>query len=201
MEEYSKKSYVVLLLSVVALVFGGVFTQIEHGLGILIILIGIALLLYFAWMRSALKKMSKQQEATQALTKPSESKPVQAAVRSTAPTSKIEPPEGLMQFKIAGVTYYNDDGSSRQALIRDIDDRGSDKFSFYFKRYDYGDRPAIAFYCVNEFGIEKMLGNIPSDRREEFERIFDRIIGIKYVDVVGGGGLSYGLRVGVRYRQ
>lgn len=61
----------------------------------------------------------------------------------------------IEEFKVAGVTFDNDDGSSRQEILKNIVDNGGSADAT-FKEYEFNGKPAIAVYADG-----KCIGSIP----------------------------------------
>lgn len=105
-----------------------------------------------------------------------------------------------MEFKLAGVTYKNDDGSNRQTLLRRFrfnDPPFNDMKEMNLREYDYLGDPALA---VEANGL--MLGNVPAEQVQEIIDNWHRLDGITAVNVYGGSeGKSFGARVTLRFRK
>lgn len=65
------------------------------------------------------------------------------------------------EFKVAGVTFNNDDGSSRQEILKNIVDNGGSADAT-FKEYEFNGKPAIAVYADG-----KCIGSIPRGSAKE----------------------------------
>lgn len=73
-----------------------------------------------------------------------------------------------INFSVAGVTYKNDDGTSRQSILRDFyDKRGYSKRDIELKPYKFENEDAIAVYAKGQ-----MIGNVP---REHIQEILSNI--------------------------
>lgn len=83
---------------------------------------------------------------------------------------------GRIITKIAGVTFKNDDGSSRQKYLREIFANG-DSGQVSFETYDYQGEPAIHVLFNG-----MCVGNIPKYDVQEVLDVFDRITHA-YLDV------------------
>lgn len=126
----------------------------------------------------------------------------------TAPTpapSKIAPSivkpvptERERTFKIVGVTFKNEDGTSRQKLIQKIDEAGVYAYEFSFEEYDYEGETAIGLFFEDDDYESRQLGNISRAEVDSMLRIMDQITDFD-VEIIGGDGLSYGIRVTVKY--
>lgn len=76
---------------------------------------------------------------------------------------------GRILTKIAGVTFENEDGSSRQRILRDAF-REESCGSVVLETYKFKGSDAIAVYYE-----DKRIGNIPKDRIKEVIAVMDRI--------------------------
>ncbi len=101
---------------------------------------------------------------------------------------------GYMTFRVAGVTYDNDDGSSRQEIISQIKkdkEYNSTENKLDFKEYSYEGKPALAVFIDG-----KQVGNVPANRvdflLEEIEK--DHLVSAE-LEFLGGGDLSYGIKI------
>ena len=106
-------------------------------------------------------------------------------------------------IRIAGVTYNNDDGVSRQLILRKLHfhDSPFDKYiDITIKQYEFEGQLAYGVY-VNDVQI----GNIPADLVPFLQENIGRIESISYIDVYGGGRnkdgkpISYGCRITLRF--
>lgn len=76
---------------------------------------------------------------------------------------------GRIVTKVAGVTFENEDGSSRQRILRDAF-REESCGSVELETYEYKGTDAIAVYYE-----DKRIGNIPKDKIKEVLAVMDRI--------------------------
>lgn len=76
---------------------------------------------------------------------------------------------GLIVTALAGVTFDNDDGSSRQAILKDYYARGGEA-DLDLEEYDYKGSPAIRVLLDGE-----QVGHIPRRRVAEVSAVLDRI--------------------------
>lgn len=66
--------------------------------------------------------------------------------------------KGEETFKVAGVTFRNEDGSSRQAILRDIfKEYGGFTTSVSLEEYEFEGKPAIRVLLAGD-----CVGNIPA---------------------------------------
>ena len=76
---------------------------------------------------------------------------------------------GRIVTAIAGVTFKNDDGSSRQAILKDIKARGGDA-ELDLEEYEYKGKPAIRVLVDGD-----QIGNIPRGRVAEVSAILEQL--------------------------
>lgn len=96
------------------------------------------------------------------------------------------------EFKVVGVTFNNDDGTSRQEILRKIKNR-EEPFNRYInytlRVYSFEGEPAVA---VEANGI--MIGNMPKEDARDVAENIERIESVS-VRVYGGeGDKKYGAR-------
>lgn len=144
-----------LFLSMIA--FAGVM---EKSYGLAVPLLAIGVLLAFIGGRE-LGKLIKAGKKTK---KPAPSKSAQEI-----PAESPAKTHGNMSFKIAGVTFDNEDGKSRQTLLKRayIDDCAGE---LEFEEYKFKGKQAVKILYNGN-----VLGNVPADRVREFVEIKDRI--------------------------
>ena len=110
-------------------------------------------------------------------------KPVQKV--KTEPTMKTYNRE----FKVAGVTFTNDDNVARQDILKAIKEKRKPfdkKLDIMLKEYDFEGNFAIGI-TVNG----QTIGNIPKDDLEFFQKNGDRMLGVTNIYVGGDDGLYY----------
>lgn len=104
------------------------------------------------------------------------------------------------EIKLAGVTFKNDDGSSRQANLQNLKAKAEpfdNNVNLEFERYDFQGEPAV-LVTANGFG----LGNIP---KSEVDFILYTSFTLLEYKVIGGGqsksgqSQSYGCILKIRY--
>lgn len=76
---------------------------------------------------------------------------------------------GRIVTAIAGVTFKNDDGGARQAILKDLKARGGDA-ELDLEEYEYKGKPAIRVLVDGD-----QIGNIPRGRVAEILAVLDRI--------------------------
>jgi len=77
----------------------------------------------------------------------------------------------LLDFPVAGVTFKNEDGSSRQAILRRIEKGQIKDFDTDFELYNYEGSPAIHVLCDG-----MCVGNVPKKYISSVEQIWDEIV-------------------------
>lgn len=80
---------------------------------------------------------------------------------------------GRLTTKIAGVTFRNDDGSSRQKYLKEAFVNQGDG-TIKFESYEYQGEPAIRV-----FYDDMCIGNIPKDRVQDVMDVIDRITAVR----------------------
>lgn len=76
---------------------------------------------------------------------------------------------GVITFAVAGVTFDNDDGTSRQRLLKDIRARGGDA-DLELEEWEYKGKPACRVLVDGE-----QIGNVPRHKVEEVLLVLDRL--------------------------
>lgn len=108
-----------------------------------------------------------------------------------------------MPIKVAGVTFKNEKGASRQAILRKIrfNDAPFDKYiEVEIRQYEYEGKPAYGIYANN-----LQIGNIPADCTQFISQNIERLESISNIDVYGGGrneegyAISYGCKITLRF--
>ncbi len=88
---------------------------------------------------------------------------------ASARQAEFERTHGRLRFRVAGVTYDNDDGSSRQRVLKEAlanDGEGT----IGFESYDYKGKDAVLI-TYNDMGI----GNVPAPQVQAFLDVVDRL--------------------------
>ena len=101
---------------------------------------------------------------------------------------------GYMTFRVAGVTFNNDDGTNRQEIIAQIKkdrDYNSTENKLDLKEFSYDGKPALAVFIDG-----KQVGNVPATNvdflLEKIEK--ERLVSAK-LKFLGGGDLTYGIEI------
>ena len=80
-----------------------------------------------------------------------------------------ESKHGRLVIPVAGVTFDNEDGTSRQRLLKDIKVRGGDAY-LELEEYEYKGEPAIRI-CVDG----ECIGHIPKTHVKEVSDVLDHL--------------------------
>ena len=84
------------------------------------------------------------------------------------------------EFKVAGVSYRNDDGTERQDLIKEI--KAGKQVKITISPYQYNGKPAFGVYADG-----KQLGNVPSDLVDEIQKVYKPGYTVTEYKVLGSG--------------
>lgn len=111
----------------------------------------------------------------------------------------------FVKIKVAGVTFKNEKGASRQTILRKINFHDS-PFNEYveleLRPYDYEGSTAYGVYANN-----LQIGNIPADKVQFVSDNWERIDSISAINVYGGGRnaegktISYGCEITLKLRN
>ena len=107
-------------------------------------------------------------------------KPAKAAPPAGAAAPEQKPDTYTRKFKVRGVTFNNDDGTSRQEILKKIYRKKppfDNGLNVELKEYTYDDGPTFGVY-VNGY----MIGNIPGDDTDFINRARRRgveVVGFK----------------------
>lgn len=110
----------------------------------------------------------------------------------------------FVQIKVAGVTFKNEKGASRQTILRKIrfNDKPFDEYiELELRQYEYDGSPAYGVYANN-----LQIGNIPADKVQFVSDNWTRLDSISAIDVYGGGrnesgyAISYGCKITLKFR-
>lgn len=89
--------------------------------------------------------------------------------RRKAEREEFERTHGRLKFRLAGVTFINDDGTSRQNLLREVLASGC-QGETELEEYEYRGKPAVRLLYDGH-----ILGNVPQSSVSDFLEIIDRI--------------------------
>ena len=98
-----------------------------------------------------------------------------------------------IKIRLVGVTFRNEDGKSRQSILRHIrfrDPPFDKEVEMGMYQYEYESEPAVSV-SINDMCI----GNIPKEKAPFFVENWDRLCGITHIEVIGGGASSDGERL------
>jgi len=108
-----------------------------------------------------------------------------AAPRKAPAVEKTKAPYEFMTFRIAGVSHNNDDGTSRQRLLRAFrfgDPPFDEKRNVTVEDTEYNGKPAFQVKVNNT-----CVGWVPKDKIDELNSKWNKIDKITAFDVTGGG--------------
>ena len=136
-----------------------------------------------------------------------------AAAPAPAPAPKASPAPApakpaeqfrFLTFRVAGVTYRNEDRTERQVILRHIKFEDSPYVTdgtvdIHITPYDYQGEPAFKV-LVNDYQI----GSVPRDKVQEVRDAMDHGATVSAFDIYGGGTrngekLSYGCEITLRW--
>lgn len=92
---------------------------------------------------------------------------------------KLTPMKRFCEFKVAGVSFSNDKGRDRQAIIKEI--KAGKSVQISLKPYQFKGKPAIGVYADGE-----QLGNVPADTVDEVQS-FLKSYNVTEYKVLGSG--------------
>ena len=112
-----------------------------------------------------------------------------------------------LKFKVVGVTFKNEDGKSRQTLLRKLhfgdapfnSDEGVD---ITIERGAYQGEPAFSVFAEGH-----QVGNISKDDVPFFVRRWSDFVGVTSAEVYGGGtddeghSINYGMKINCEFRK
>lgn len=87
-----------------------------------------------------------------------------------AERAEWEASHGRFMTNLVGVTFDNEDGSSRQKLLKDYYVSGVEGSSLELKEFDYKGKPAVTVLLDGQ-----CIGNIPQNRVKELLGIMNRL--------------------------
>ena len=122
-------------------------------------------------------ELKQQREEREAKRKAEEEQRRAEEEKLRAEREEFERTHGRLEFNIAGVTYKNPDGSSRQNYLRQCMNAGCTG-TLDFEEYEYNGEPAVS--CV--WNGTKVLGNVPRKSLKSFLKIKDKISKM-YLDI------------------
>lgn len=108
--------------------------------------------------------------------------------------------EHVLSFAVAGVTFKNDDGRSRQKILQEADE---DSLSYYaeLEEYNFKSEKAVGVLINGE-----MIGNIPRDTLDQYFRYEEQYEQVDIdADIYGGedddsgSKKNYGCKIRITY--
>jgi len=128
----------------------------------------------------------------------------QPAVPQEAPAAPAPAADdsGTITFRVAGVTFENDDGESRQDILQDLRGEDPDDLVAELQATEYNGEPAVAV-LVNG----RQVGNVPKKLVREVSAAMEHVATcyISGVRIIGGGEdregnqLSFGCEITLEY--
>jgi len=108
-------------------------------------------------------------------------------------------PYEYSRYRVVGTSFDNDDGTSRQDILWDLDHKMSpfrDEVVIRLEKYKFGDEDAIAV-----FANDLQIGHISREDAKYFVLPrWDRYAGVSEYSMRGGGhGLNYGISIEVMF--
>lgn len=97
-----------------------------------------------------------------------------------------------LEFKVAAVSFANDDGRERQDIIREI--RAGKEVDITLEEYSYKGRPAIGVYADGE-----QIGNVPADTVSEVLPVLDSCTVEDYKVLGSGKEAPFGFLVKISF--
>lgn len=119
--------------------------------------------------RAAEEKRRQLEEAERQKQAEREAKEAEQEAKE-AERAEWESRHGRFNTNLAGVTFDNEDGSSRQKLLKKYYNNGVKEASLELKEFDYKGKPAVAVLLDGQ-----CVGNIPQNRVDELLQIMDRL--------------------------
>jgi len=125
-----------------------------------------------------------------------------ADVAASAPADDVKPEFLFEKIRVAGVTFDNDDGKSRQLMLRKIKFRDApyaDGLELGVEYYEYNGSPA---YKVTVNG--DTVGNVPADKVEYVDSLISasKVVGVTYISVYGGtDGKPFGAEITLKIKN
>lgn len=163
--------------------------------------IGICVWIYRVWKKNKLKR-----DAAAAAVARREAKEREDAARLEAWRAERAARETL-KFKVVGVTFKNEDGKSRQTLLRklhfgDAPFNSDDGVDITIERGAYQGEPAFSVFTEGH-----QVGNISKDDVPFFVRRWSDFVGVTSAEVYGGGtddeghSINYGMKINCEFRK
>lgn len=104
-----------------------------------------------------------------------------------------------MELNIKGVTFANEDGSSRQEYLKELDEyikTTGNRPVLTIEPYTYYPELRTPEAAARIYWGQKCLGNLPRDIAiQVHEEYTDKLMTASVINVVGGNDVSYGLKI------
>ncbi len=161
-----------------------------------LLIVTAALVVAFLWVG---RRLARPRQKAQSRAK--------SAVPARTAPAPAEPAEKVVMFNVAGTTFTNDDGTSRQKILR----------ALKFGDEPYADRTGLLNADIEETTFDGelalavsingyMVGYVPKARIPQVKKALDSLSwSVNSVDIVGGGAtdggkqLSFGCTTPIRY--
>lgn len=126
-------------------------------------------------MRDMMQKKMEQQSEEEAKRAEEERRKREAERKAEREKAEAEraawnAKHGLFFTNVVGVTFDNDDGTSRQKILRDYYISGVEGSDLNLEEYEYKGKPAVRVLLDDQ-----CVGNIPKNRVDELLPIMDRL--------------------------
>lgn len=170
------------------------FYRGKNGLGVLYLFtFG---LFFFGWAIDSVLLLIKVIKLIQNKQPETQTSSAQRGHNTPQITSKYK----LITFKVVGVTYKNEDGQSRQRLLRRFkwkDEPFDGDLEVRLSETSFEGQPAIEVIAN-----DNVLGFVPRDRVPEILDVWERVEDIDSLNVYGGqDGHSFGAEVTIKVRS
>lgn len=120
--------------------------------------------------KEAEKAAAAQREAAEAKRRAAEEERRAWEARRKAELEEWERQHGRFTTAIAGVTFDNEDGTSRQKILKDLKIRGTAGANLRLEEFEYKGSPAVRVIVD-----DMCIGNIPKNRVEELFDIMEKL--------------------------
>lgn len=156
------------------LAFGGSFAGFAVMAALFVVYVVYAIKTPYDDPLRSMRDLMAQQQAQAEQEKAEAARKVEADRQARLDAARAEREEwarqhGVITFAVAGVTFDNDDGTSRQRLLKDIRARGGDA-DLELEEWEYKGKPACRVLVDGE-----QIGNVPRHKVEEVLSVLDRL--------------------------
>ena len=168
--------------------------------------VGICVFIYRLWKKSELKKAAAEAARIRA-----EDEAQKAAEKARKEAERAEDRRRVEAyrasvnreiFRVVGVTFKNEGGRSRQAILREIKRDEPGEYRFSLRKYDFEGKPAVGVF----YGDEQVGSISTRDLKRALSQI-DRFDKVETYEVIGGYKMedgsraSYGLDIAVYFKK